>query len=142
MLLDNNSTHRFKFELELKVILIFNCDAHGKNLSFFVGTNGVSLAPFYDLVNIKMYPEFEHGLAMALGDEFEENNMNAYQLADFADTCKLPRLLVTKRLKYLIGKLTSALQEEISLILINDKEEKYLKKYQEVVIKRCKHLLE
>lgn len=72
------------------------------------------------LVNIKMYPEFEHGLAMALGDEFEENNINAYQLADFADTCQLPRLLVAKRLKYLIGKLTVALQEEISLILIND----------------------
>lgn len=122
-------------------ILIFNCDAHGKNLSFFVGANGISLAPFYDLVNIKMYPEFEHGLAMALGDEFEENNINAYQLADFADTCRLPRLLVAKHLKYLIGKLTVALQEEISLILINDKEAKYLKKYQEIVIKRCKHLL-
>lgn len=123
-------------------ILIFNCDAHGKNLSFFVGANGISLAPFYDLINIKMYPEFEHALAMALGDEFEENNIDAYQLADFADTCQLPRLLVAKRLKYLIGKLTVALQEEISLILINDKEAKYLKKYQEIVIKRCKHLLE
>lgn len=123
-------------------ILIFNCDAHGKNLSFFVGANGISLAPFYYLVNIKMYPEFEHGLAMELGDEFEENNINAYQLADFADTCQLPRLLVAKRLKCLIGKLTVALQEEISLILINDKEAKYLKKYQEIVIKRCRHLLE
>jgi len=123
-------------------ILIFNSDAHGKNLSFFVGSNGISLAPFYDLVNIKMYPEFEHGLAMALGDEFEEDDINAYQLADFADTCQLPRLFVAKRLKDLIGKLTGALQEEISLILIDDKEAKYLKQYQEIVIKRCRHLLE
>lgn len=123
-------------------IVIFNCDAHGKNISFFVGPNGISLAPFYDLVNIKMYPEFEHDLAMALGDEFEEDNINAYQLADFSDTCQLPRSLVAKRLKYLIGKLTAALQEEINLTLINDKEETYLKKYQEIVIKRCKHLLE
>ena len=122
--------------------MIFNCDAHGKNLSFFIGTNGISLAPFYDLVNIKMYPEFDHGLAMALGDELEENNINAYQLADFADTCRLPRLLVVKRLKYLIGKLIGALQEEISLILINDKEANYLKRYQEIVTKRCKHLLD
>ncbi|WBV72193.1 HipA domain-containing protein [Legionella pneumophila] len=52
-------------------VLIFNCGAHGKNISFFVGVNGISLAPFYDLVNIKMYPEFEHALAMALGDEFD-----------------------------------------------------------------------
>nr|WP_058442026.1 HipA domain-containing protein [Legionella brunensis] len=123
-------------------ILIFNCDAHGKNISFFVGPNGISLAPFYDLVNIKMYPEFEHNLAMALGDEFEEDNINAYQLADFSDTCQLPRSLVAKRLKYLVGKLTAALPEEIDLILINDKEKTYLKKYQEMVTKRCKNLLE
>lgn len=123
-------------------ILIFNCDAHGKNLSFFVGANGIALAPFYDLVNIKMYPEFEHGLAMALGDEFEANNINAYQLADFADTCQLPRLLVAKRLKYLIGKLTVALQEEINLISLNDIQAKYLNKYQDIVMKRCEHLLE
>lgn len=74
-----------------------------------------------------MYPEFEHNLAMALGDEFEEDNINAYQLADFSDTCQLPRSLVAKRLKYLVGKLTAALPEEIDLILINDKEKTYLK---------------
>lgn len=123
-------------------ILIFNCDAHGKNISFFVGPNGISLAPFYDLVNIKMYPEFEHELAMALGDEFKEDNINAYQLADFSDTCQLPRSLVANRLKYLIGKLTAALHEKISITVINDKEEVYLKNYQEIVMNRCKHLLE
>ena len=129
------------FDWVLFNILIFNCDAHGKNISFFVGANGISLAPFYDLVNIKMYPEFEHELAMALGDEFDEDNINAYQLADFADSCQLPRSLVVKRLKYLIGKLTLALQEEAQLILVDDEEEAYLKRYQENVIKRCKHLL-
>ncbi|MBA2651812.1 MAG: HipA domain-containing protein [Tatlockia sp.] len=123
-------------------ILIFNCDAHGKNISFFVGSQGISLAPFYDLVNIKMYPEFEHTLAMALGDEFDENNINAYQLANFADTCQLPRSLVAKRLKYLIEKLTVALQEEIRLKLVDKKEENYLAKYREMITKRSRHLLE
>ncbi|HAT1722565.1 TPA: type II toxin-antitoxin system HipA family toxin [Legionella pneumophila] len=121
-------------------VLIFNCDAHGKNISFFVGANGISLAPFYDLVNIKMYPEFEHALAMALGDEFDGYNINAYQLADFADTCRLPRSLVAKHLKYLIGKLTTALQEETQFNLVGN-EEDYFKKYQEIVMKRCEHLL-
>lgn len=69
-----------------------------------------------------MYPEFEHNLAMALGDEFEDDNVNAYQLADFADTCKLPRLLVAKRLKLLIDKLATALQEEIQRIAVDDKK--------------------
>ncbi|HAT8227356.1 TPA: type II toxin-antitoxin system HipA family toxin, partial [Legionella pneumophila] len=39
-----------------------------------------------------------------------------------------------------IGKLTTALQEETQLNLI-DNEEDYLKKYQEIVMKRCEHLL-
>lgn len=123
-------------------ILIFNCDAHGKNISFFVGSEGISLAPFYDLVNITMYPEFEHELAMALGDEFDENNINAYQLADFADTCGLPRTLVAKRLKYIIGKLKSALQNEVKLMSVNEDEMEYLRKYQAMITKRCQHLLE
>jgi serine/threonine-protein kinase HipA len=123
-------------------ILIFNCDAHGKNIGFFVGSEGISLAPFYDLVNIKMYPEFEHELAMALGDEFDENNINAYQLADFADTCGLPRTLVAKRLKYLIGKLKNALQHEIKLMSVDEQEMEYLIKYQDMITQRCQHLLE
>ncbi|WP_232220709.1 HipA domain-containing protein [Legionella tunisiensis] len=121
--------------------LIFNCDAHGKNISFFVSEEGITLAPFYDLVNIKMYPEFEHALAMALGDEFDGDNINAYQLADFADICQLARSLVAKRLKYIIGKLISALQDELTLISVDESEKAYLNKYQDIVTKRCKHLL-
>ena len=30
-------------------MLIFNYDAHSKNISFFVGPNGTTLAPFYDV---------------------------------------------------------------------------------------------
>lgn len=122
-------------------VLIYNCDAHGKNISFFVGRNGIELAPFYDLVNIKMYPEFEHDLAMALGDEFDENSINAYQLADFADTCHLSRYFVAKRLNNLIGKLTVAFQKERALISVDEKEKKYLINYQEIVLKRCNHFL-
>lgn len=121
-------------------ILIFNSDAHGKNISFYVGTKGISVAPFYDLVNIKMYPEFEHELAMGLGDEFDENSINAYQLADFADCCQLPRPLVVNRLQYLIKKLLPSLKEDIGLEL--DKEERnYLNQYQSIISKRCNHLL-
>lgn len=123
-------------------ILIYNCDAHGKNISFFVSKNGISLAPFYDLVNIKMYPEFQHELAMALGDEFDENGINAYQLADFADTCGLSRSLVTRRLKYLIGKIKNSLLKHMKLVVTDKKERSFLKNYAEIIIKRSEHLLE
>lgn len=121
-------------------VLIFNCDAHGKNISFFVGATGLSLAPFYDLVNIKMYPEFEHDLAMALGDEFDENSINAYQLADFADTCQLSRSFVTNRLSLLTKKLHAAV-EECHTAGINNDEKTYLHQYKKMIQMRCKHLL-
>jgi len=121
-------------------LLIFNYDAHGKNISFFIGANGISLTPFYDLVNIKMYPDFEHEMAMGLGDEFDGKTIHAYQLADFADSCQLNRALLTKRLKYLIKKLLPALEMEIKLMVGSDEENNYLNQYQSMVYKQCVHL--
>lgn len=40
-------------------ILIGNDDAHLKNLSFFIGVQGIELAPFYDLLSTSIY----HGIA-------------------------------------------------------------------------------
>jgi len=121
-------------------LLVFNYDAHGKNISFFVGSNGLTLTPFYDLVNIKMYSDFEHEMAMGLGDEFDGNIVNAYQLADFADNCQLPRHLIAKRLNLLINKLRASLDKEISSVACNNKEKSYLELYQSMIFKRCKHL--
>jgi serine/threonine-protein kinase HipA len=74
-------------------LIISNWDAHGKNISFFVGKNGIEPAPYYDLVNIAVYPEYQQELAMALGDDFD-TRVSAFQLADFAKSCGLSRSLV------------------------------------------------
>lgn len=122
-------------------ILIYNFDAHGKNISFFVSKKGMSLTPFYDLVNIKMYPEFEHEMAMALGDEFDGDMVNAYQLADFADSCGLSRRFVLRQLKSLISKCQKALGFDVEKIAKYQYEKKYLKKYIKIVNARCEHLM-
>lgn len=121
--------------------LVFNYDAHGKNISFFVGENGMSLAPFYDLINIKMYQNFEQEMTMALGDEFNSETVNAYQLADFAQSCHLSRSLVTKRLKHLITKLQNALNNPMNMTFNHAEENAYFKRYQNIVFERCEHLL-
>ena len=123
-------------------LLVFNFDAHGKNISFFIGPSGITLAPFYDLVNIKMYQDFEQEMAMALGDEFDANTVNAYQLACFADSCQLDRALVAKRLKYLTNKLIAALSGEINLAITTDEENGYFIQYKSIVLERCEHLLQ
>lgn len=123
-------------------VLIFNFDAHGKNISFFVDDTGIKLAPFYDLVNINMYPEFDQEMAMAFGDEFDSNGINAYQLADFADSCMLNRALVTKRLQLLTTKLSLVLKDRFTPAIKTSNDEKnFLKQYKSTVLKRCKYLL-
>ena len=74
-------------------LVISNWDAHGKNISFFVGKQGIEPAPYYDLVNIAVYPDYQQELAMALGDDFD-TRISAFQLADFAESCGLSRSLV------------------------------------------------
>ncbi len=122
-------------------LMIFNFDAHGKNITFFVSQQGLYLAPFYDLVNVKMYPYFDQEMAMALGDEFESDTVHAYQLADFADTCSIPRAIVAKRLKLIANRLMLGLDNEIKLISCNAEELDYLQNYQAMVMERCKYLL-
>lgn len=122
-------------------VLIFNYDAHGKNISFFVGKKGISLAPFYDLVNIKMYPEFEQEIAMAFGDEFDGNVIDAYHLADFSDACHISRTLVAVRLKSLIKKLHYALDNPSKMLIKNNHENNYFKKYQKSIREQSNYLL-
>jgi serine/threonine-protein kinase HipA len=136
------STKQQMLDWALFNALIYNYDAHGKNISFFVGSKGISLAPFYDLVNIKMYPTFEQEMAMAFGDEFDGNVVNAYQLADFADSCHISRAFVAVQLQSLIKKLNYALDKEIKPLLKNKHENDYFNEYQKTVYERCKHLLQ
>ncbi|OGT58012.1 MAG: HipA protein [Gammaproteobacteria bacterium RIFCSPHIGHO2_12_FULL_43_28] len=124
-------------------LLIYNYDAHGKNISFFVGKHGMSLTPFYDLVNIKMYPQFENEMAMVLGDDFDGETIRAYQLADFADNCQLSRPYLVKQLKNMAPTLLLALDKNnIFDVACNEQEKHYLEQYQQMVRKRCEYFLE
>ncbi len=122
-------------------ILIFNFDAHGKNISFFVSKQGISLTPFYDLVNIKMHTEFDQTMAMALGDEFESKTVTAYELADFADACGLSRRSVVTQLKMLVTKAQKALAYDIQEIAKTEEGKIYLEEYKKFVNERCEQLI-
>lgn len=76
--------------------LIGNSDAHGKNFSFFVHREGLEPAPWYDLVSVVQYPRIDHELAMAWGDAFSLAEVKAFQLADFAQRCRVDRHLLKR----------------------------------------------
>ena len=76
--------------------LIGNSDAHGKNFSFFVSRHGLQPAPWYDLVSVVQYPGIDQELAMAFGDAFTLEEVDAFPLADFAKRCGIGRALLKR----------------------------------------------
>ena len=85
-------------------LMISNYDSHGKNVSLFFDKKNKRFTQAYDLVNISMFPQVKHVLAMAMGDEFEPDDINAYQLADFAETCHINKKLLSRLLISLADK--------------------------------------
>lgn len=91
-------------------LMISNYDSHGKNVSLFFDKQNARFTPAYDLVNVAMFPQFKHVLAMAMGDEFEPQDIHAYQLADFAETCEIDKKLLSRQLIGLADKVLSQLK--------------------------------
>ncbi|HZV81946.1 MAG TPA: HipA domain-containing protein [Geobacteraceae bacterium] len=84
-------------------LIIGNSDAHGKNISFFVGRNGLGVAPAYDLVCLDLY-QYDRDLAMAIGDCFDPDDVATYQLAEMCEECNIPKSQTAKSLKSLCDK--------------------------------------
>jgi len=89
--------------LSMFQVLIGNTDAHGKNVSFFCGVDGLRLAPAYDLVCIPALKDagLSDTYAMAIGDAFKESELSPVEWAFFARQCGVPRKLVAQRLREL-----------------------------------------
>jgi serine/threonine-protein kinase HipA len=90
-------------------LIVTNSDAHGKNISFFINKKGISLTPFYDIVNISIYAELENELAMAIGGEFDPHEIMAFQLIEFCNQCNLAPRLISNQLKNTLKDITSKL---------------------------------
>lgn len=127
-------------------LIISNYDSHGKNVSLFWSKENSSFTPAYDLVNIAMFSQFKHVLAMAIGDEFEPNDINAYQLADFAETCGINKKLLSRQLSNLATKVINTLTQQQFIKTITqeshftDDDRKYMAKLQEQILTRTHHL--
>jgi len=66
-----------------------NSDAHAKNLALLYGESGPRLAPLYDIVSSGIYPEVDSSMAMAIGDEFDPDQVGPDDIRSFAEQCGL-----------------------------------------------------
>jgi len=111
--------------------LVGNNDAHGKNFSLLyrgVGTANIEtrLAPLYDVVSTRYYPELTRELAMKIGGEYSSDRLTKTNFEQLAEDAGLAKPLVRRRVPELaeavllnLGKtgiehpITEALTEQI-----------------------------
>ena len=94
-------------------VLIGNTDAHAKNLTFFNGVSGLSLAPAYDLVCGLVYAELpiEDSFAMAVGDAFTLGELSTFEWVNLAEMCELPPALVQKEVIRMSQRVLATLEK-------------------------------
>jgi len=94
-------------------VLIGNTDAHGKNVSFFCGVEGLRLAPAYDLVCMPAlgYDQLTDTYAMAIGDAFTAAEVTSFEWASFAKECGLPLPMVSHDLERLAIRVMDQLSD-------------------------------
>ncbi len=76
--------------------LVGNTDAHAKNLSLLVDSQGYRLAPFYDLLCVQVYGETQ--LALYIGDDERIASVGAHSWEAFCEDCHLPYAETRKKL--------------------------------------------
>lgn len=121
--------------------LIGNSDAHGKNISFLVEPGGgLRLAPTYDLVSVCVYPDIEHELAMAIGDEFDITRIRAFDWADLAERCGIERRLLVREINRMIKVLRTQIPKLLALPDYTPDEQAMLQKASEFMLKQAEQL--
>lgn len=124
-------------------LLLGNSDAHGKNISFHVGAQGIRVAELYDLVSVLQYDEktIDHELAMAFGDEFELSKVKSFALADYCVRSGLDRAFFSR---LLIQVAQAAAQEAPALAndpVYTEQEVKTVRMIADAIVKRSEALV-
>lgn len=119
-------------------LIIGNCDAHGKNFSFFVDKTGIRPTPFYDLLCILAHEDVEHDLAFAYGNEFDPNEIKAYQLREFASSIDIHFKLVSQTIDKISQAIIGALDSSIvELAVLRDEEKVFIENLKKLILSRA-----
>jgi len=115
-------------------LLIGNSDAHAKNISFFVGKEGIGLAPAYDLVCLDVCgDQYDRDIAMAIGDVFNPDDIEAWQLAKMCFECKLPQRQTARLLDSLCNNMLRSLTEISLPELLTPAEDEFARNIIQVI---------
>lgn len=114
--------------------VIGNHDAHGKNFSLlYKDDDTVELAPFYDLVSTRVYPELSGRMAMKIGEEANSDKIFRRHFTRTAEQVGLSKSMVEDRVKTFVEKTKKVIE------LIKPQHE-IEKKVLSLVSKNCSRL--
>ncbi len=117
-----------------------NSDAHGKNISFFVNKSTLTLAPFYDIVNVKLYTTYDQDLAMAIGDEFDIEALKPYDLAMHCNTLNIKQQQLALSFKTISTRIRKELENKDALIHVKEINAAFYDTYTHDIITRMDQL--
>ncbi len=113
-----------------------NSDAHGKNISFFVNQSTLTLAPFYDIVNVKLYTTYDQDLAMAIGDEFEIEAIKPYDLAAHCNALNIKQQQLALSFNTISTRIQKELENKDAFKNVKEINTPFYEAYMQDIIKR------
>jgi len=120
---------------------IGNADAHGKNLSLIreIGGN-IRLAPFYDLISTRVYPEISEKMAMKIGKETRFDWIMERHWQQMADQLDLKFTYLRKLLREAAEALEKITTEMADSIILKYNGEKTIQKICRIINTHIKHV--
>ena len=116
--------------------LIGNNDAHGKNFSLLHNKTGVRLAPFYDLVSTRAYPEIINKMAMKIGSKYQPSRVLWRHWQQLASTVDIKGTL----LKDVMQELSSTIIDKADTLSKNSARSSIYPKILTVIKKQVNHI--
>jgi serine/threonine-protein kinase HipA len=120
---------------------IGNADAHAKNLSLIREVDGnIRLAPFYDLISTRVYPEISKKLAMKIGKETRFDWVMERHWQQMADQLDLKFTYLKKLLREIAETLEKNTTEITNSIILKHNGEKTIQKICGIINTHIKHV--
>ncbi|MAC83943.1 MAG: phosphatidylinositol kinase [Arcobacter sp.] len=118
-----------------------NSDAHGKNISFKIEKDKMSLTPFYDIVNINIYKgKYDTDFAMGIDDSFNYDELGSFDIIEFCKSLNINLKGFVKEFNKVSTEIRSSLNDDILVGFVSEDNIDFYEKYRIDVNSRTKKL--
>lgn len=117
--------------------LVGNADAHAKNLSLLITSEGISLAPFYDLISTAVYGDLTLSLALKIGGEDRPDWIQERHWKTFAEHSGANPRIVWSKMAELAAMMPGKAQEVLGSLDLDKQESEMVERIVATVQKRA-----